>query len=64
VLADPPSEHYLPLPGGAAHAGNDTDAVAHIFATDDCHDLVGIIVVGGTWDEMGQAAHSVGFGPV
>src|SRR5258705_7767394 len=32
ALFHPPNDTCLPLPGGATHAGNDTDATAFVYA--------------------------------
>ncbi|GAA2423281.1 hypothetical protein ACFPFX_18480 [Streptomyces mauvecolor] len=65
ALANPPNGFCLQLPGGAAHAGNDTDATAFVYADTGCQQLLAIVGVGGTWDETGPPplpARSVGFG--
>ncbi|MFE4874537.1 hypothetical protein [Streptomyces sp. NPDC056682] len=65
ALVNPPNDVCLPLAGGAAHAGNDTDATAFVYADTDCRQLLAIVGVGGTWDETGPPplpARSVGFG--
>ncbi|MFI6470122.1 hypothetical protein ACIBL5_07640 [Streptomyces sp. NPDC050516] len=64
-LDNPPNDLCLPLTGGAAHAGNDTDATAFVYADTGCGQLLAIVGVGGTWDETGPPplpAHSVRFG--
>lgn len=64
-LDNPPNGLCLPLDGGAAHAGNDTDATAFVYADTGCRQLLAIVGVGGTWDETGPPplpARSVGFG--
>ncbi|GGU05766.1 hypothetical protein [Streptomyces violascens] len=65
ALFNPPNDVCLQLPGGAAHAGNDTDATAFVYADTGCQQLLAIVGVGGTWDETGPPplpARSVGFG--
>ncbi|MER6030730.1 hypothetical protein [Streptomyces sp. NPDC001851] len=65
ALVNPPNGVCLQLPGGAAHAGNDTDATAFVYADTGCQQLLAIIGVGGTWDETGPPplpARSVAFG--
>ncbi|WP_116213522.1 hypothetical protein [Streptomyces olivoreticuli] len=64
-LDNPPNDVCLPIPGGAAHAENDTDATAFVYSDGSCRRLLAIVGVGGTWDETGpppEPAHSVGFG--
>jgi hypothetical protein len=65
ALFTPPNDVCLPLDGGAAHAGNDTDATAFVFADGGCTQLLAIVGVGGTWDASGPPvlpARSVRFG--
>ncbi|MEU2872386.1 hypothetical protein ABZ769_24760 [Streptomyces olivoreticuli] len=64
-IDNPPNDTCLAIPGGAAHAGNDTDATAFVCADASCRRLLAIVGVGATWDETGpppEPAHSVGFG--
>ncbi|MGA5133177.1 hypothetical protein QZH56_12355 [Streptomyces olivoreticuli] len=62
---NPPNDTCLPIPGGAAHADNDTDATAFVYADSSCRQLLAIVGVGASWDETNPPpapAHSVGFG--
>ncbi|MEU5421386.1 hypothetical protein ACFY1P_27720 [Streptomyces sp. NPDC001407] len=65
ALSNPPNDRCLPIPGGAAHAANDTDATAFVYADGACTQLLAIVGTGGSWDETGPPplpARSVGFG--
>lgn len=65
ALVNPPDGVCLQLPGGAAHAGNDTNATAFVYADGNCQQLLAIVGVGGTWDETDPPplpARSVSFG--
>jgi hypothetical protein len=65
ALFMPPNDVCLALDGGAAHAGNDTDATAFVFADGGCSQLLAIVGVGGTWDQTNPPplpARSVRFG--
>jgi hypothetical protein len=65
ALFNPPNDTCLPLPGGATHAGNDTDATAFVYADSSCTQLLALVGVGGTWDATGPPvlpARSVRFG--
>ena len=64
ALFNPPNDRCLPLPGGAVHADNDTDATAFVYADSSCQQLLAIVGVGATWDETNPPplpARSVGF---
>jgi hypothetical protein len=54
TLTNPPNDTCIPLPGGATHASNDTDATAFVYTDDSCTtqspERVG---VGATWDATG-----------
>ncbi|MFI6048810.1 hypothetical protein ACIBCO_01830 [Streptomyces violascens] len=65
ALVKPPNDVCLQIPGGAAHAGNDTDATAFVYADTGCQQLLAIVGVGGTFDQTNPPplpARSVGFG--
>ncbi|MFI0980441.1 hypothetical protein ACH4SP_25980 [Streptomyces sp. NPDC021093] len=67
VLFNPPNDVCLPLDGGAAHAGNDTDATAFVYADGACTPEQGLAIVGvgATWDQTNPPplpARSVRFG--
>ncbi|MFG2004343.1 hypothetical protein ACGFNU_34800 [Spirillospora sp. NPDC048911] len=65
ALFNPPNDVCLPLDGGAAHAGNDTDATAFVYADGSCTQGLAIVGVGATWDQTNPPplpARSVRFG--
>jgi hypothetical protein len=64
-LTNPPNDRCIPLPGGATHAGNDTDATAVVYADDSCTQPLELVGVGATWDATGPPvlpARGVRFG--
>ncbi|MEU9191504.1 hypothetical protein AB0D14_45015 [Streptomyces sp. NPDC048484] len=65
TLSTPSDDVCLPLGGGAAHAANDTDATAFVYADGGCKQLLAVVGVGSTWDQTGPPpapARSVRFG--